>query len=337
MSHERRVPFGRAVQPASLAYDRRAKTASVIGSVGSIMVVIVLTSIPWTAGAHLPTVSVPPFRHTNVTFAPLRTSVGHCHNVTAVASNHWLPRTGNLTTYAGALALSCGGNATAPGIAVAFTISSISVGIPVTLPSGHHNVSVTVAYSLTITASLLGTFHCPSAPRVKGQPSLRTCMALAQGLTGWDMRLYDATNATYLSGLYYSATVIGPTNWTYISNTSHCNRAGTCGWYNRSYGCATASALAYFDCQPAAVRVTGNNTSWINTGANCAYASGGRCTVGGGNWSLNSSHRYRVIVEFAIYAVAYTYGYLRGGTAVGSVNAATFGNLGWKIQSITVR
>lgn len=309
----------------------RARAPGAVGPAGLVVTIVLLVVTPSAPAAPVPRVHVPPYRHTNVTITSVAYSIGNCRNVSVVRSTHWLPATGEVTTYAYATAGSCPGTSAASGTGRAVAAPTVFVAIPVPISSGRHNVSVTVAYSLSLTASLLGTFRCPRAPMVRGHQSHNDCNALANTLVEWTMTLEDTTNNTSLSSS--SDYVLGPTNWTYVDNYSVCNGAGTCGWFNSSVSCVPLGGLF---CARAGTHLTGNNTTWINTGRNCAYSIGSRCFSGGGNWTLNASHRYRVAVQFTVFATASLVGYLRGATALATVNAATLGNLGWKIASITV-
>lgn len=276
----------------------------------------------------------PPYRHTSATYTRGVWINTGCRMSAGVSSTRWIPATGNVTGFVHAAATSCPAPPTGVDWSYGYGSVTTEVRFPVKVASGAHNFTVNYSYALTVATATLGTIRCPVAANVHGTATAIGCYLQIAATTRWTERLFDATNQTFLGGP--NSTVQGPTSDFDQTNFTSCNGAGTCTASNSSDNCTSSATYYYGNCAPSGRMVSGTNSTWVDTGRNCGLLYAGRCYAWH-NWTLNGTHQYDLVVDFFEYAWVDLYHYLKGGGISASVNAATLGNTGWKITSVTIR
>lgn len=300
------------------------------GTVGAAATVTLLIALAPLAGAST---KIAPYNHTVATQTRGQYQSGSCAHSVSLPSAKWVPKTGNLTASSAVTAKSCVYGLFGNGGATLSASNYFQIMFPLKVRSGGHNVSVRASYSQTLNRTITGTPTCPHAKNVPGSHTSETCAYVMSATSGWGEFIYDATNQSYLYGGSNDA-VQGTQNYTFVGNVSSCNGSGSCSYYNSSYGCASISYY-FSNCVPWGSHHNGTNTTWINTGRNCGFAYGGRCHYWD-NWTLNGSHSLWVVEWFDYEVYVSSGGYNPGLTISVQLNAATLGNLGWRINSISV-
>lgn len=312
---------------------RLAGHGRIVSAGGSAGVALLVIAAPLVAATVTHTA---PYKHSSFWNQPYVQYGGTCKKSASVTSTRWLPLTGNFTTNTVATAKGCAPNAVGYANAYAYADTYSTVAFPMKVKTGGHNFSVYISYNLTVTASATGTYTpCPVAVNTPGVSTYSSCDWGVGAYTQWYVELYDATNHSYEYGSYNhgGTDVQGPSNFTGVSNSSYCY-SGSCHYYNYSYNCATYKGF-YYNCAPSGSMVSGSNISWLNSSNLCSYWYSGGCYTSD-DWTLNGSHRYFLLVTFEASASASMQYYGKGHSLFAAVNAATFGNTGWKISRITV-
>jgi hypothetical protein len=147
------------------------------------------------------------------------------------------------------------------------------------------------------------------------------------------MGLWDATNLTSLTGSH--AVVQGPTNYSDVTNYTYCSSSGSCSASNSSYACSS-STYYYAHCVTSGKVSSGSNVSWVDTQNNCQWSYGHRC-FSWGNWTLNSTHKYWILVSFTAFTWVDMYHYPPGDTLIATVDAWSPGSNGWRVNSVTAK
>ncbi|HZY69717.1 MAG TPA: hypothetical protein VFF67_01905 [Thermoplasmata archaeon] len=296
------------------------------------MAIAVLMAGSPVAGAFKPRVFVAPFTGTLAIPSNSVSASGSCKSTASLKSEAWVPSTGNVTALVSTSAKGCSTGLLGNGYAYANAGANIQLYFPVKVATGGHNFSVKSSYAITLTTAIAGSYICPSAPYITGTYTYSDCSYSMSASTSMYMQLWDATNQSYL----YSMTdnVQGPQWYTSGYNYSSCNGQGSC--YSNGGNNSCSSTYYYAHCSPSGVQATGTNTTWINSGDDCGYGYSGHCYYWH-NWTLNSSHKYWVVISFSMYAYSDMYGYSATHSVAASVNAANGGNTGWKVVSITVQ
>lgn len=295
------------------------------------MAIAILMTLTPIASALTPRTATAPYKNTQFYQAKGLSSYGTCKATTSVTSAAWVPKTGNVTAVAGATAKGC----TMPwgnGIAQTYASDYMQVLIPFKIyKSTHFNLSVNISFSLTLARSSVGSFACPRAINMPKMYTSNYCTNYTSVGSSWGFQLYDQTNNTFLGGP--NDNVVGPQNYTNEYNSSYCS-SGSCYYNNRTSECIN-SASYFGNCVPWNTPQSGSNTTWINTGANCASSSSGHCYTWN-NWTLNPSDKFFFDVWFNFWAQSNLVGYPGGNSIHTAMVAAGLGNVGWKITSVTV-
>ncbi|HZY69518.1 MAG TPA: hypothetical protein VFF67_00875 [Thermoplasmata archaeon] len=314
---------------AKVANEHRHRRWVGYGAVGAAGAVALLMALSSMAGAVTPHVFTAPYKHTAVVIYRSASISGNCPSSAGVSAQHWIPKTGNVTGLAAASANSCVTNPVGNGYTSGYTFAETDVYFPIKVANGAHNLSVNTSFDFTLIVKKAGNFACGLAPNVPGTYTYRGCYYDVSVGSSWRMELYDATNFSFLYGSHDY--VNGPANYSFGSNYSYCNGAGSCSSSNYSSSCPATN----YQCVPAGTMAMGSNDTWIDTGANCAYSYAGHC-YSWHNWTLNGTHKYWIAIYFDFYADAYLAGYGKGQAVAVTFNGATLGNTGWKITSVTV-
>ncbi|HZY69491.1 MAG TPA: hypothetical protein VFF67_00740 [Thermoplasmata archaeon] len=171
--------------------------------------------------------------------------------------------------------------------------NTITVGIPIRLPSGAHSVQATMNETMSGTQAVHIGGRCPAVVGGSGSSNCAINAQYSSQITY--ARLWDATTNTYTAN--GGIPTYGPNlyNYTYDYNYTSCS-SGTCTYSNYS---AVVSTFA------------GNTVSAALT----AYF----------NATFNNTHRYWVLLGIYIEATEFIQGYPNS-WAVATINMATFGN-----------
>lgn len=319
---------------AHIRRGRNGRLATFEGG-ATITFVALLMALSPSAGAITPHVFAAPFRHTTIVQSTSTSSYGTCKRGEALRGTHWLPKTGNITGFGSSYVKGCSSVPSGAGCATTFAGDTFLIGFPFTVyRNGGYNISVNFSFDYTLIALLSGVFHCPPAKVVKNVFTYSSCTMSVEASSFAQVALYDATNKSYLYG--FEGSVQLPQNSTTVSNYSYCYNS--CYSYNYSYGCApTKSNFSFIvaSCVASGTHVRGTNTTWVNSGSNCYSGYNGRCYQWQ-NWTLIHSHHYWVLLAIGFYTGASLYNYGGGHSGTASINGATLGNKGWRVNAVTI-
>lgn len=322
--------MGRSSTMEPNGYRRYGRLAG-YGTAGMAVGLALVMALTPVAGALKPHVINPPYKGSSGVQSRYISSGGTCKSAASVTGNHWIPKTGNMTAIVYSLAKACATPPTGNGYANAYTSDQFQVAIPVKIYTNTgHNFSANYSWAFTITASLTVAGGCPVAKYVPGSYTYSSCYADVNTYAYLQTELFDQTNSSYLASSHSYLSL--PQNYSYQDNYSYCSSTGSCTNNSYAYSCHSSQ---YYQCAPSGSAVTGTNSTWINTGKNCASGYNGYCYYWH-NWTLNSSHKYWLLTFLYVSADAYLYNWAPGSSAVASINGASLGNTGWRIASVTV-
>lgn len=316
-----------------LLVGMRRERAAAIGATGVVVAIALLMVASPFAGAFKPRVFTAPFTGALSVPSNSISASGNCKSTASLKSEAWVPATGNVTALVASTAKGCTTGFLGNGNAYSYASANLQVFFPVKVGTGGHNFSVAESYAVTITVTVTGAYSCPIAQFVGGTYTYSDCSYYANAATSMNLQLWDETNQSYLYSSHDS--VQGPQYFASGYNYSSCDGRSSC--YQSSSNSSCSSTYYYYtNCAPSGKQVTGANSTWINTGNNCLDLYYGHCYYWH-NWTLNSSHKYWVVMNFDMYASASMYGYSAAHSIAATINAATGGNSGWKVKSITVQ
>ncbi|HZY71409.1 MAG TPA: hypothetical protein VFF67_10595 [Thermoplasmata archaeon] len=267
-------------------------------------------------GAFRPHTYVAPYRGTAATPLNSVSTGGRCHSAAVVTSQHWLPKTGNATSLTTAITHGCASTALGTAYGYGTAYGELQVLWPFTVVTGTHNFTVNVSYAFTIQMPTVGSFSCRQAKNVPGQYTYSYCAFNRSATVQWGFELFDQTNGSSLS----AGSATGPFffNSSFQGNNSYCS-GGKCSSNNYSRSCSSPNP-----CVAAGTLQRGTTSLFLNT----------RTTSPG--WTLNGNHKLWLVLWFSSSALIFMDGYGSGNSAGASVNAATLGNSGWQVTSITI-
>lgn len=262
-------------------------------------------------------VSLPPYKGTAATPSNYVQTSGRCKAAAIVASEHWVPRSGNATLLASSVAHGCAATALGTPYAYASADTQLQVLWPFRVVTGVHNLTVNFSYAFTIQMPRSGAFACPLPPNVPGKYTYSYCSFNRSAAVEWGFEVFDQTNGSTDSST--SATSFYFYNYSFQGNNSYCN-AGKCVSNNYSRTCPAQNG-----CTTAGALQAGTTSLYLNT-AKAAYG-----------WTLVGTHHYWVVLWFDVSTQVNMAGYRAGNVAGAAVNAAALGNTGWQVTSISIR